>query len=191
VLSWVPEAGVEQMLRALDGGLGRERQAEPEDKLACLTARSARCCGLSTWMTTTPTISGRAGMGSRWAAPGVECLGGNLDEQRLISIFLFAARRTASRSKSRTHRQCHKIPCSGAMTRDKLERFRGFAGPKPTRREPRRRDRRFLHRIGRARRRDDPVCLGSLRTEPASEAPDPTPDLPRSHDRPRRRCRAR
>src|ERR1700694_284406 len=50
VLSWVLEAGVEQMLRALEGGLGREHQAEPEDKLACLTALERKVLWLSTWM---------------------------------------------------------------------------------------------------------------------------------------------
>src|ERR1700730_96331 len=50
VLRWVLEAGVEQMLRALEGGLGREHQAEPEDKLACLTALERKVLWLSTWM---------------------------------------------------------------------------------------------------------------------------------------------
>src|SRR5436309_12273691 len=36
VLTWAPEAGVEQMLRALEGRLDGEHQAEPADKLACL-----------------------------------------------------------------------------------------------------------------------------------------------------------
>src|SRR5690348_15981298 len=38
------------MLRALDGGLGRERQAEPADKLALLTALEKKVLWLSTWM---------------------------------------------------------------------------------------------------------------------------------------------
>src|SRR5712672_1907609 len=38
------------MLRAFDGGLGRERQAEPQDKLACLRALERKVLWLSTWM---------------------------------------------------------------------------------------------------------------------------------------------
>jgi len=38
------------MLRALQGGLGQERQAEPEDKLACLTVLEHKVLWLSTWM---------------------------------------------------------------------------------------------------------------------------------------------
>src|SRR5215471_3365033 len=38
------------MLRTLEGGLGRAREAEPDDKLACLTALERKVLWLSTWM---------------------------------------------------------------------------------------------------------------------------------------------
>ena len=38
------------MLRTLEGGLAREHRAEPDDKLACLTALERKVLWLSTWM---------------------------------------------------------------------------------------------------------------------------------------------
>ena len=38
------------MLRTLEGGLGREREPEPDDKLACLTVLERKVLWLSTWM---------------------------------------------------------------------------------------------------------------------------------------------
>src|SRR5437764_13086994 len=38
------------MLRALEGGLGQEHQAETEGKLNCLTALERKVLWLSTWM---------------------------------------------------------------------------------------------------------------------------------------------
>src|ERR1700747_3234572 len=38
------------MLRTLEGGLGRERRAAPDDKLECRTALERKVLWLSTWM---------------------------------------------------------------------------------------------------------------------------------------------
>src|SRR6516225_11453686 len=38
------------MLRTLEGGLAREHRAEPDDKLACLTALERKVLWLSSWM---------------------------------------------------------------------------------------------------------------------------------------------
>src|ERR1700752_4862788 len=38
------------MLRTLEGGLGRERRAAPDDKLECLTALERKLLWLASWM---------------------------------------------------------------------------------------------------------------------------------------------
>ena len=127
MLSWVPEAGVERMLRALDGGLGRERQAEPEDKLACLTALERKVLWLSTWMIHNANHL-------RPSRDGLK-VGGHQASSASVATLMTALYFDVLRPQDRVAVKPHASPVFhaiqyllGRQTRDKLERFRGFGG---------------------------------------------------------------
>src|SRR4029077_1288679 len=115
------------MLRALDGGLGRERQAEPEDKLACLTALERKVLWLSTWMIHNANHL-------RPSRDGLK-VGGHQASSASVATLMNALYLDVMRAPDRVAVKPHAAPVFHALqyllghqTRDKLERFRSLGG---------------------------------------------------------------
>ena len=113
------------MLRALEGGLDREHQAEPEDKLACLTALERKVLWLSTWMI-------HHANHLRPSRDGLK-VGGHQASSASVATLMTALYFDVLRPQDRVAVKPHASPVFhaiqyllGRQTRDKLERFRGF-----------------------------------------------------------------
>jgi pyruvate dehydrogenase E1 component len=115
------------MLRTLEGGLGREREAEPDNKLACLTALERKVLWLSTWMIHNanhirPNRDGLKVGGHQASSASVVTL---------MTALYFDVLRPQDRVSVKPHASpvFHAIQyLLGHQTRDKLERFRAFGG---------------------------------------------------------------
>jgi len=115
------------MLRTLEGGLGREREAEPDNKLACLTALERKVLWLSTWMIHNanhirPNRDGLKVGGHQASSASVVTL---------MTALYFDVLRPQDRVAVKPHASpvFHAIQyLLGHQTRDKLERFRAFGG---------------------------------------------------------------
>src|SRR5437868_4532400 len=115
------------MLRALDGGLGRERQAEPEDKLACLTALERKVLWLSTWMIHNANHL-------RPSRDGLK-VGGHQASSASIVTLMTALYFDVLRPEDRVAVKPHASPVFhaiqyllGNQALDKLQRFRALGG---------------------------------------------------------------
>src|SRR5947208_3111151 len=115
------------MLRALEGGLGRERQAEPGDKLACLMALERKVLWLSTWMIHNANHL-------RPSRDGLK-VGGHQASSASVATLMTALYFDVLRPQDRVAVKPHASPVFhaiqyllGRQTKDKLQRFRGFGG---------------------------------------------------------------
>src|SRR5437870_11982067 len=115
------------MLRALEGGLGRERQAEPGDKLACLMALERKVLWLSTWMIHNANHL-------RPSRDGLK-VGGHQASSASVATLMTALYFDVLRPQDRVAVKPHASPVFhaiqyllGRQARYKLERFRGFGG---------------------------------------------------------------
>src|SRR5436189_6447678 len=115
------------MLRALEGGLGREHEAEPEDKLACLTALERKVLWLSSWMIHNANHL-------RPSRDGLK-VGGHQASSATVATLMTALYLVVMRPQDRVAVKPHAAPVShalqyllGQQSRDKLERFRAYAG---------------------------------------------------------------
>src|SRR5271157_879434 len=115
------------MLRTLESGLGREHQATPDDKLACLTALERKVLWLSTWMI----------HNANHLRPNRDGLkvGGHQASSASVATLMTALYFDVLRPQDRVAVKPHASPVFhaiqyllGHQTRDKLERFRGFGG---------------------------------------------------------------
>ena len=115
------------MLRTLEGGLGREREAEPDDKLEFLTALERKVLWLSTWMI----------HNANHLRPNRDGLkvGGHQASSASVATLMTALYFDVLRPQDRVAVKPHASPVFhaiqyllGYQTRDKLERFRGFGG---------------------------------------------------------------
>src|SRR5271166_3581380 len=115
------------MLRTLESGLGREHQATPDDKLACLTALERKVLWLSTWMI----------HNANHLRPNRDGLkvGGHQASSASVATLMTALYFDVLRPQDRVAVKPHASPVFhaiqyllGRQTRDKLERFRGFGG---------------------------------------------------------------
>jgi pyruvate dehydrogenase E1 component len=115
------------MLRTLEGGLSRERRAEPRDKLACLTTLERKVLWLSTWMI----------HNANHLRPNRDGLkvGGHQASSASVATLMTALYFDVLRPQDRVAVKPHASPVFhaiqyllGHQTRDKLERFRGFGG---------------------------------------------------------------
>jgi pyruvate dehydrogenase E1 component len=115
------------MLRALEGGLDREQDAEPEDKLACLTALERKVLWLSTWMI----------HNANHLRPNRDGLkvGGHQASSASVATLMTALYFDVLRPQDRVAVKPHASPVFhaiqyllGHQTRDKLERFRAYGG---------------------------------------------------------------
>src|SRR5882762_10821990 len=110
------------MLRAFDGGLGREHEAEPEDKLACLTALERKVLWLSTWMI-------HHANHLRPSRDGLK-VGGHQASSASAATLMTALYLDVMRAQDRIAVKPHAAPIFhalqyllGQQSRDKLERF--------------------------------------------------------------------
>src|SRR6267143_1637857 len=115
------------MLSALEGGLGREHQAEPEDKLACLTALERKVLWLSTWMIHNANHL-------RPSRDGLK-VGGHQASSASVATLMTALYFDVLRPTDRVAVKPHASPVFhaiqylfGRQSRDKLERFRAYGG---------------------------------------------------------------
>jgi pyruvate dehydrogenase E1 component len=115
------------MLRTLEGGLSREREAKPDDKLASLTALERKVLWLSTWMI----------HNANHLRPNRDGLkvGGHQASSASVATLMTALYFDVLRPQDRVAVKPHASPIFhaiqyllGHQTRDKLERFRGFGG---------------------------------------------------------------
>jgi pyruvate dehydrogenase E1 component len=115
------------MLRILEGGLGREHQTGPDDKLACLTALERKVLWLSTWMI----------HNANHLRPNRDGLkvGGHQASSSSVATLMTALYFDVLRPQDRVAVKPHASPVFhaiqyllGHQTRDQLERFRGFGG---------------------------------------------------------------
>src|SRR6516225_8856434 len=115
------------MLRTIEGGLSREHQAEPDDKLACLTALERKVLWLSTWMI----------HNANHLRPNRDGLkvGGHQASSASVATLMTALYFDVLRSQDRVAVKPHAAPVLhaiqyllGHQTREKLEAFRGFGG---------------------------------------------------------------
>src|SRR5208282_160166 len=118
------------MLRTLEGGLGREREAEPDDKLACLTALERKVLWLSTWMIHNANHI-------RPNRDGLKVGGDQASCASCISI-MAALYLEVARPQDRIAVKPHAGPVFHAMnylfgrqTREKMEGLRQFGGIQP------------------------------------------------------------
>src|SRR3984893_12351699 len=118
------------MLRALEGGLGREHQAEPEDKLACLTALERKVLWLSTWMIHNANHLRRGRDGLR--------VGGHQASSASVATLMTALYFDVLRPQDRVAVKPHAAPVFhavnlllGRQTQDQVERLRAFGGAQP------------------------------------------------------------
>src|SRR6516162_9174018 len=115
------------MLRTIEGCLGRERDVESEDKLACLTELERKVLWLSTWMIHNanhlrPNRDGLKVGGHQASSASVVTL---------MTALYFDVLRPQDRLAVKPHASpvFHAIQyLLGHETRDKLEHFRGFGG---------------------------------------------------------------
>ena len=154
----------------LPGGRSREPEAAPADKLACLPALERKVLWLSTWMIHNANHlrpEPRRAQGRR--PPGVERLGRDLMTALYLDVL---------RPQDRVAVKPHASPVFHA-----LQYLLGPPEPRQARALPRvrrravlsvahqgRRHRRFLDRLGRARRRDDAVRLAGAGLSAAASA---------------------
>src|SRR6516225_8700917 len=115
------------MLRTLESCRGREHQAEPADKLACLSALERKVLWLSTWMI----------HNANHLRPNRDGLkvGGHQASSASVATLMTALYFDVLRPQDRVAVKPHASPVFhaiqyllGHQTRDKLERFRGFGG---------------------------------------------------------------
>ena len=115
------------MLRILEGGLAREHQTAPDDKLACLSAIERKVLWLSTWMI----------HNANHLRPNRDGLkvGGHQASSASVATLMTALYFDVLRPQDRVAVKPHASPIFhaiqyllGRQTRDKLERFRGFGG---------------------------------------------------------------
>jgi pyruvate dehydrogenase E1 component len=115
------------MLRALEGDLDQKPDAEPEDKLACLTALERKVLWLSTWMI----------HNANHLRPNRDGLkvGGHQASSSSVATLMTALYFDVLRPQDRVAVKPHASPVFhaiqyllGHQTREKLERFRAFGG---------------------------------------------------------------
>ncbi len=115
------------MLRALEGDLDHKPDAEPEDKLACLTALERKVLWLSTWM-----IHNANHLRPNWDGLKV---GGHQASSASVATLMTALYFDVLRPQDRVAVKPHASPVFhaiqyllGHQTREKLERFRAYGG---------------------------------------------------------------
>jgi pyruvate dehydrogenase E1 component len=115
------------MLRTLEGGLGRSEAAEPEDRLACLTALERKVLWLSTWMIHNANHL-------RPSRDGLK-VGGHQASSASVATLMTALYFDVLRPQDRVAVKPHASPVFhaiqyllGHQTRAKLEGFRAFDG---------------------------------------------------------------
>ena len=115
------------MLRALEGDLDHKPDAEPEDKLACLTALERKVLWLSTWMI----------HNANHLRPNRDGLkvGGHQASSASVATLMTALYFDVLRPQDRVAVKPHASPVFhaiqyllGHQTREKLERFRAYGG---------------------------------------------------------------
>jgi pyruvate dehydrogenase E1 component len=115
------------MLQALEGGSAAEREAEPLDKIACLTALERKVLWLSTWMI----------HNANHLRPNRDGLkvGGHQASSASLATLMTALYFDVLRPQDRVAVKPHASPVFhaiqylfGHQTRDKLEGFRAFGG---------------------------------------------------------------
>ena len=115
------------MLHALEGSLGREQDAEPDDKLACLSALERKVLWLSTWMI----------HNANHLRPNRDGLkvGGHQASSASVATLMTALYFDVLRPQDRVAVKPHASPVFhaiqyllGHQTREKLERFRAYGG---------------------------------------------------------------
>ena len=115
------------MLEALAGGVAARREAESQDKLACLTALERKVLWLSTWMIHNANHL-------RPNRDGLKVGGHQASSASLVTLMTalyFDVLRTQDRVAVKPHASpvFHAIEyLMGHQTREKLERFRAFGG---------------------------------------------------------------
>src|ERR1700741_4055901 len=115
------------MLRTLEGGLSRERQAETQDRLALLTALERKVLWLSTWMIHNANHL-------RPSRDGLK-VGGHQASSASVATLMTALYFDVLRPEDRVAVKPHASPVYhaiqyllGRQTREKLERFRAKDG---------------------------------------------------------------
>jgi pyruvate dehydrogenase E1 component len=115
------------MLQALDGGLGRGGDTEPEDRLICLSALERKVLWLSTWMI-------HHANHLRPSRDGVKVGGHQASSASLVTV-MTALYFDVLRAQDRVAVKPHAAPVLhaiqyllGHQTRAKIEAFRGFGG---------------------------------------------------------------
>src|SRR5437868_8256812 len=115
------------MLRALEGGLGQEHQAETEDKLDCLTALERKVLWLSTWMI-------HHANHIRPSRDGVK-VGGHQASSASVATLMTALYFDVLRPQDRVAVKPHASPVFhaiqymlGQQSLDKLQNFRALGG---------------------------------------------------------------
>src|SRR6266705_2803071 len=115
------------MLRALEGGLGPEHEAEPEDKLALLQALERKVLWLSTWMIHNANHL-------RPSRDGLK-VGGHQASSASVATLMTALYLDVMRPQDRVAVKPHAAPVFhalqyllGQQTREKLEGFRALGG---------------------------------------------------------------
>jgi pyruvate dehydrogenase E1 component len=115
------------MLSVLESGVGGEREAEPAEKLACLTELERKVLWLSTWMI----------HNANHLRPNRDGLkvGGHQASSASVATLMTALYFDVLRPQDRVAVKPHASPVFhaiqyllGHQTRDKLERFRAFGG---------------------------------------------------------------
>jgi pyruvate dehydrogenase E1 component len=115
------------MLQALEAGVGPEQSAEPQDKIACLTALERKVLWLSTWMIHNANHL-------RANRDGLK-VGGHQASSASVATLMTALYFDVLRPQDRVAVKPHASPIFhaiqyllGRQTREKLERFRAFGG---------------------------------------------------------------
>src|SRR5712672_3908415 len=115
------------MLRAFDGGLGRERQAEPQDKLACLRALERKVLWLASW-----TVHNANHV--RESTDGLK-VGGHQASSASLATLMTALYFDVLRPQDRVAVKPHASPVYhaiqyllGRQSLDKLKAFRALGG---------------------------------------------------------------
>src|SRR6266568_7733409 len=115
------------MLQAIEDDLGLDREAEPQDKLACLRALERKVLWLSTWMI----------HNANHLRPNRDGLkvGGHQASSASLATLMTALYFDVLRPQDRVAVKPHASPVFhaiqyllGHQTRDKLENFRGYKG---------------------------------------------------------------
>src|SRR5437870_13321514 len=115
------------MLQALEGKIGAEREAAPQDKLACLTALERKVLWLSTWMIHNANHL-------RPSRDGLK-VGGHQASSASVATLMTALYFPVLRPQDRVAVKPHASPnfhaiqyLLGKQSREKLENFRGYKG---------------------------------------------------------------